>query len=293
MVTCIHSSYYNYKVTDMSLVTVIGLLLSLVVEIVVVILDTDSVLLKEVDTVLSNVDVLGDVSIDGDGDGDGGKVTDMSLVTVIGLLLSLVVEIVVVTLDTDSVLLKEVDTVLSNVDVLGDVSIDGDGDGDGGKVTDMSLVTVIGLLLSLVVEIAVVILDTYSVLLKEVDTVLSNVDVLGDVSIDGDGDGDIVKVTDMSLVTVIGLLLLLVVEIAVVILDTDAVMLNEVNTVLSNVDVLGDVSINCDGGATGLVVAGVSMPGEKVDISSVTVNASIFVCTSVECNTVVCSVLAI
>ena len=48
-----------------------------------------------------------------------------------------------------------------------------------------------------------------------------------------------------------------------------------------------------DDGTTGLVVAGVPMLGEKVDISSVTVDANIVVCTSVECNMVVPSVLAI
>ena len=36
-----------------------------------------------------------------------------------------------------------------------------------------------------------------------------------------------------------------------------------------------------DDGTTGLVVAGVAMLGEKVDISSVAVDASIFVCISV------------
>ena len=36
-----------------------------------------------------------------------------------------------------------------------------------------------------------------------------------------------------------------------------------------------------DDGTTGLVVAEVPMLGEKVDISSVTVDASIFVCISV------------
>ena len=79
----------------------------------------------------------------------------------------------------DSIMLKEV---LSNVDVLGDVSIDGDCDGD------------------MITSVAGVILNTDSVLLKEVNIVVSNVDVLGDVSIeDDDGVGDAVKYIDMSL----------------------------------------------------------------------------------------------
>ena len=53
------------------------------------------------------------------------------------------------------------------------------------------------------------------------------------------------------------------------------------------------LNYSLDDGTTGLVVTGISVLGEKVDISSVTVDVSIVVYTSVECNTVGCSVLAI
>ena len=89
--------------------------------------------------------------------------------------------------------------------------------------------------------------------------------------------------------------------------DTDIVVADV--TIVSVECITGDCSANelnseysilmmqlnhsLDDGTTGLVVTGVSVLGEKVDISSVTVDVSIVVYTSVECNTVGCTILAI
>ena len=66
---------------------------------------------------------------------------------------------------------------------------------------------------------------------------------------------------------------------------------NELNSVYSIL--MMQLNHSLDDGTTGLVVTGVSVLGEKVDIASVTVDVSIVVYTSVECNTGGCSVLAI
>ena len=95
-----------------------------------------------------------------------------------------------------------------------------------------------------------------------------------------------------------------VVDILSVTDNTDIVVVDV--TVVSVECITGDCSANSeysilmmqfnhslDDGTTGLVVTGVSVLGEKVDISSVTVDVSIVVFTSVECDTVGCTVLAI